>query len=86
MAINFRNFSGIAPALTPWKLPIGMAQVSQNINPDSRTVKPWQDAVIVSAGYAAAAITTIYRFGRNLISDISYWFSGTRTSTWSRGR
>lgn len=74
MAIDIRKFSGIAPALTPWRLPLGMAQVSQNVNPDSRTIKPWQDAVIVSTGYTAGATTTIHRFGRSLISDVSYWF------------
>ena len=74
MAIDIKNFSGIAPALTPWKLPLGMAQVSNNVNPDSRTVKPWNDAVIVSSGYTASGTTTIFRFGRNLISDTSYWF------------
>lgn len=74
MAIDIHNFSGIAPARTPWKLPIGMAQVAQNINPDSRTIKPWKDSIVASSGYTAAATTTIYRFGRNIISDVSYWF------------
>jgi hypothetical protein len=74
MAIAVRRFSGIAPALTPWKLPLGMAQVAQNVNPDSRTVKPWMDAVTVSTGHTAASTTTIFRFGRTLISDTSYWF------------
>lgn len=74
MDIDIFTFGGVAPALTPWKLPSGMAQVSQNVNPDSLTVKPWFDAIIVSSGYTAADTTTIYRFGRSLISDTSYWF------------
>lgn len=74
MGIDIHDFGGIAPALTPWKLPHGMAQVSQNVNPDSRTVKPWKDATVVSSGYTAGAITTIFRFGRSLVSDTSYWF------------
>lgn len=74
MAVRIRSFSGVAPALTPWKLPPGMAQVALNINPDSRTVKPWRDAVVASAGYALGTTTTIFRFGRSLISDVEYWF------------
>lgn len=74
MAIDIHNFGGVAPALTPWKLPLGMAQISQNVNPDSRTVKPWQDALTVASGYTAAAKTTIFRFGRSLVSDTQYWF------------
>ena len=74
MAIEIHDFGGIAPALTAYKLPRGMAQVAQNVNPDSRTVKPWKDAVVASAGYSAAATTTIFRFGRSIISDTSYWF------------
>lgn len=74
MGIRVREFSGIAPALTPWKLPLGMAQVAQNINPDSRTIKPWKDAIVAASGYSAASITTIFRFGRGLTSDTQYWF------------
>lgn len=74
MPVDIHDFSGIAPAKTPWKLPLGMAQVAQNINPDSRTIKPWKDAVTVSSGYSAASKTTIFRFGRSLVSDVSYWF------------
>jgi hypothetical protein len=78
MAVVIQNFSGVAPAKTPWKLPLGMAQVAQNVNPDSRTIKPWKDAVTVSSGYTAGATTTIFRFGRSLISDVSYWFQWTK--------
>jgi hypothetical protein len=74
MSIRVTDFTGIAPALTPWKLPLGMAQIASNINPDSHTVKPWKDATVVSSGYAAAGTTTIFRFGRSLISDTQYWF------------
>ena len=74
MALTFKNFLGVLPALTPWKLPLGAAQISQNINPDSRTIKPWQDAVTVLGGFTAAATTTIFRFGRSLVSDAQYWF------------
>jgi hypothetical protein len=59
MAIDIHDFSGIAPALTPWKLPKGMAQIAQNINPDSRTVKPWKDAVTVANGLVLLAGVTI---------------------------
>jgi hypothetical protein len=74
MAINIKNFLGVLPALTPWKLPLGAAQIAQNINPDSRTIKPWQDAVQVLGGFTAGATTTIFRFGRSLVSDTQYWF------------
>jgi hypothetical protein len=74
MAIDIHKFGGVAPALTPWKLPLGMAQIAENINPDSRTVKPWNDVIVDATGFTAGATTTIYRFGRSLISDVSYWF------------
>jgi hypothetical protein len=75
MAARISKFSGVAPALTKWKLPLGFAQIASNTNLDSRTIKPWRDVLVVLAGVTAASITTIYRFGRTLISDTIYWFT-----------
>lgn len=75
MAIKFKQFSGVAPALTKYKLPQYMAQTAVNVNLESRTIKPWKDAITVLGGITAAPITTIFRFGRTLISDIIYWFT-----------
>lgn len=75
MALKWDVFSGVAPALTKWKLPRNMAQTAQNVNLDSSTIKPWKDAITVLSGVSAAATTTIFRFGRALVSDVIYWFT-----------
>lgn len=85
MSAKIKSFSGVAPALTKWKLPPGMAQVALNTNLDSRTIKPWRDSIVVLAGVTAAAVTTIFRFGRSLVSDVVYWFTWNKDVDVAKG-
>lgn len=51
-----------------------MAQVALNLDLASRTFRPLKDPLSVSTGYTAHALSSIYRFGQDLISDTLYWF------------
>lgn len=73
--VSFTTFSGLAPRLSPYKLPQSNAQVAKNLCLSARTLKPWNDPLTVLSGVSAAPVTTIYRFGQDLISDSQYWFA-----------
>lgn len=75
MLLSFPRFSGIAPKVEARRLPAGMAQVAKNTDLTSRTIKPWTTTLTVLGSVAAAAESTIYRFGKDLVSDTQYWFA-----------
>lgn len=72
--LTYPLFSGIAPKLTPWRLPGHLAQTANNVNLEARTVKSWRGLLDVQTGLSAGDPSTIYRFGLDLISDTQYWF------------
>ena len=73
MLFSTTQFSGIAPKLSPYKLPQSNAQIAQNVRLAARTLKPWKTPATVKSGLAAGE-GTIYRFGHALSSDVNYWF------------
>lgn len=73
-ALVFRTFSGVAPRFTPYRLPMQMAQVASNLDLVSRTARPFKQPLSVSTGYTPDDLSSIYRFGQDLISDTQYWF------------
>lgn len=75
MLVSVPKFSGIAPKFEPRRIGPGMAQTARNVDLTSGTVKPWQDPLTVLSGVSQAAETTIYRFGKDLVSDSQYWFA-----------
>lgn len=72
--LAYAKFSGVAPRLTPWRLPPELAQTALNVNLESRTIKPWRDTSEIESGLTAHATSSIYRFGLDLVSDTQYWF------------
>lgn len=74
--LAFTTFSGVAPRLTPWRLPPQMAQVALNVDLASRTLRPWKalSSAIESGLANTGNASTIYRFGLDLVSDTQYWF------------
>jgi hypothetical protein len=72
--LAYKRFSGVAPRATPFRLPPAMAQVASNLDLASRTFRPLSVPLSVSTGYTANALSSIYRFGQDLISDTQYWF------------
>lgn len=72
--IDLQQFSGMAPLIDENRLPPQMAKEAANVNLESRTVKPWRQPLTVMSGLLSGAITSIYRFGQDLISDTQYWF------------
>jgi hypothetical protein len=74
-AISFVQFSGIAPRLSPYKLPQSNAQIAKNVRLAARTLKPWNNPLTVVSGVTAGDPSTIYRFGHDLPNDTQYWFA-----------
>lgn len=72
--LSYPIFSGVAPRYTPPRLPRHLAQTALNIDLSARTTRPWKDPLSVSTGYAANALSSIYRFGQDVVSDTQYWF------------
>lgn len=75
--ISLTKFSGVAPRLSPNKLPPEAAQTAVNTRLAAGTLDAWTAALPVVSGLSAAATSTIYRFGQDLISDTQYWFHWT---------
>lgn len=75
--ISLTKFSGVAPKLSPNKLPPELAQIASNVRLLAGTLDSWTTPLTVLSGLAAGAFSTIYRFGQDLTSDTQYWFHWT---------
>lgn len=75
--VTFSKFSGIAPRVSPNKLSLEMAQVATNVRLLAGTLSSWANTLLVKTSLTAAATSTIYRYGRDLVSDSNYWFHWT---------
>ena len=74
MLLSWDRFSGVAPKISPRKLPVGMAQTALNTDLTSRTIKGWNDVLAVVTGLTDSSPSSIYRFGLTLTGDSQYWF------------
>lgn len=72
--ISLTKFSGVAPKLAPNKLPPELAQTANNVRLLAGTLDSWTTPLIVYTGLTPAPVSTIYRFGQDLVSDSQYWF------------
>ena len=75
--ISLTKFSGVAPRLSPNKLPPELAQTANNVRLLAGTLDAWTAPLTVVSGLTAGATSTIYRFGQDLTSDTQYWFHWT---------
>lgn len=75
--ISLKNFSGVAPRITPNKLGPEMAQTADNVRLLAGTLSSWNTSNTVASGFASGATSTIYRYGIDLTSDTQYWFHWT---------
>lgn len=77
MLLVWEKFSGVQPKMSPRRLGMTGAQVANNTDLTSRTVKGWKTPTTVMSGLTPASVSTIYRFGQTLTSDTQYWFHWT---------
>jgi hypothetical protein len=75
--ISLTKFSGVAPRVSPNKLPPDMAQTANNVRLLAGTLDAWTAPLTVVSGFTAAPVSTIYRYGQDLTSDTQYWFHWT---------
>ena len=75
--ISLTKFSGVAPRVSPNRLPPDAAQTADNVRLLAQTLDAWPESLSVATVQTAAPISTIYRFGRDLVSDSQYWFHWT---------
>jgi len=75
--ISLTKFSGVAPKMSPNKLPPELAQTADNVRLLAGTLDAWTAPLTVLSGLTAAPTSTIYRFGQDLVSDTQYWFHWT---------
>lgn len=75
--ISLTKFSGVAPKVSPNKLPPELAQTANNVRLLAGTLDAWTAPLQVVSGLTAGATSTIYRFGQDLTSDTQYWFHWT---------
>ncbi len=68
------RFAGVAPKIAPSKLPVGFAQQALNTRMTGGTLHAWKQTLSVLSGLTPADTSTIYRFGKDLVSDTQYWF------------
>lgn len=71
MLIRFDTFAGANKALHPLLIPEGVGVDSVNQRPGRGDLRPWKAASGVAA--VPAGTKTIYRMGRDAVSDTSYW-------------
>lgn len=75
--ISLTKFSGVAPKVSPNKLPPELAQTANNVRLLAGTLDAWTAPLQVVSGLTAGPTSTIYRFGQDLTSDTQYWFHWT---------
>lgn len=75
MKIAWSGFRGANRALHPLDLPVAVGVASTNQNPVHGDLRPWLAPLAVAT--VPAGRKTIYRMGRDVVSDSLYWFSWT---------
>ena len=73
--LRLSGFLGENRAMHPLLLPEGVGTLSRNHKPGRGDLRPWKSPLTVAA--APAGRKTIYRMGRDVASDASYWLSWT---------
>lgn len=73
MKITIAGFAGANKALHPRLLPDTIGQDSQDQKPGRGDLRPWKQPSAVAT--VPTGSQTIYRFGRDIVSDANYWFS-----------
>ena len=73
MLITQEKWLGENRAITPALLPDGAGVVSLNHKPTRGDLRPWRAPLTVAT--VPAGQQTIYRMGRDVISDVNYWLS-----------
>jgi len=71
--IQVQGFAGENRALHPTLLPDKVGTVSRNQFPGRGDLRPWNQPLTVAS--VPASRSTIYRMGRDVASDASYWLS-----------
>lgn len=75
MKLSVAGFAGANRALQPKLLGEVVGQDSQNHKPGKGDLRPWKQPL--TAATVPSSRQTIYRFGRDTVSDANYWFSWT---------
>ena len=73
MIIRLSGFGGENRALHPMLLPEGVGVASTNQKPGRGDLRPWKAPANVAT--VPAGRVTIYRMGRDVVSDTHYWLS-----------
>ena len=81
--IRWTSFAGENRALHPKLLPDAVGTLSRNQKPGRGDLRPWKSPVEVAT--VPAGRQTIYRMGRDVASDSTYWLSWTGTVHAVRG-
>lgn len=81
--IRWAGFAGENRALHPKLLPEAAGTLSRNQHPGRGDLRPWKTPVQVAT--VPAGRNTIYRMGRDVASDSTYWLSWTGTVHAVRG-
>jgi len=83
MKITLAGFGGANQAVQPRLLPESVGTVSLNQRPGGGDLQPWAQPSTVAT--VPASQQTIYRFGRDVVSDTQYWFSLPGVGHFARG-
>jgi len=71
--IRLTGFGGEVRALHPTLLPDAAATLSRNAQPGRGDLRPWKAPLAVAS--VPAGRTSLYRMGRDVASDATYWLS-----------
>jgi hypothetical protein len=83
MKITLTGFAGANLADQARMLPDAVGVSSINQRPGGADFQPWRDAAEVAT--VPSAQKTIYRFGRDVVSDANYWFTLSTVGHFCRG-
>lgn len=83
MKITLAGFGGANQAVQSRLLPESVGTASVNQRPGGGDLQPWAQPSTVAT--VPASQQTIYRFGRDVVSDTQYWFSLTGVGHFARG-
>lgn len=77
MRINLTEFKGANLATTPRKLLDGVGVAALNLKHGRSDLRPWAVPLTVATVPTASQRKTLYRMGRDVPNDASYWLSWT---------
>lgn len=83
--ISIQTFGGVAPRISPKRIPPNRAQTATNCKLLSGELRPWKTTSSVVTPSKVGTKKTIYRIGQDLTNEAQYWLHWLNDTDVARG-